>query len=127
MTPDELKQRTRQFAVAIIRFRRRLPRTEESRTIGRQLLRAGTAVGAAYRAVCRCKSDPDFIAKLGTSIEEADETGYWLEVLVEAGEVQPTAARDLLREADELTRIFVASRETIRKRVRAKKSAKSRI
>ena len=121
MTPDELKQRTRQFAVAIIRFRRRLPATEESRAIGRPLIRAGTAVGAAYRAVCRCKSDRDFIAKLGTAIEEADETGYWLEVLVEAGEVPPTAARDLLREGDELTRIFVASRETIRQRVRAQK------
>ena len=93
MTPDELRQRTRQFAMAIIRFRRRLPATEESRAIGRQLIRAGTAVGAAYRAVCRCKSDPDFIAKLGTAIEEADEpaTGSRFSSKPEKSRRQPRA------------------------------------
>jgi len=79
MTPNELKSRTKKFGVSIIRFVRQLPRNEEARVIGRQLLRSGTGVGANYRGVCRCKSDADFISKMGTCIEEADETGYWLE------------------------------------------------
>jgi four helix bundle protein len=126
MTATELKNRTKRFAVTVIRFYRKLPRTEEGRVIGRQLLRAGTAVGAAYRAVCRCKSDPDFIAKLGTCIEEADESGYWLELSVEASLINRPDCAALLRESDELTRIFVASRETVRRRVRAKNQARSR-
>lgn len=88
--------------------------------IGRQLLRAGTAVGANYRAVCRPRSGPDFIAKLGLVIEEADETAYWLEVLVEARIVPHSVAGDLMREAEELTRIFVTSRATARKNARAR-------
>jgi four helix bundle protein len=88
--------------------------------IGRQLLRAGTGIGAHYRAVCRPRSDADFIAKLGLAIEEADESGYWLELLVEAGVVQARLIQGLVKEADELTRIFVASRETARRRMRAR-------
>jgi four helix bundle protein len=121
MTPQQLKARTKRFALDIVRFCPTLPRTYEGRRISGQLFSAGTAVGAAYRAVCRCKSDPDFIAKLGTCIEEADESGYWLEIAVEAGFVAPVAAAALLGESDELTRIFVASRATVRERLRAQK------
>ena len=121
MTPAQMCQRTRRFAVDIIRFCRKLPRTEEGLVIQRQLLRAGTSVGAHYRAVCRCRSDADFIAKLGGAIEEADESGYWLELLVEAAIISSGVAKPLLREADELTRIFVASRETARKNARMRK------
>jgi four helix bundle protein len=91
------------------------------------LLRAGTSVGANYRAVCRSRSDPEFIAKMGVAIEEADETAYWIEVLVAAEIVTPlTAGRTLWKEADELTRIFVSSRETVRRRLRSRRRHQSR-
>jgi four helix bundle protein len=102
MTPTELRQRTKTFAI-------------ETRVISWQLLRCGPAVGANYRATCRCRSDNDFIAKLGVVIEEADESAFWLEILGEAGIVRPAATKRLLNEADELTRIFVSSRETARR------------
>jgi four helix bundle protein len=121
MTPEELRRRTKRFALDVIRFNRQLPRTDEARVIGRQLLRAGTAVGANYRSVCRARSDPEFIAKLGVVIEEADETAYWLEILVEAEIVPQRTVANVLREADELTRIFVASRETVRARLRTRR------
>ena len=121
MTPHELRQRTKTFAISVIRFCRSLPKTDEARVISWQLLRCGPAVGANYRAVCRCRSDKDFIAKLGIVIEEADETAFWLEVLVEAAIVKATATKNLDKEADELTRIFVSSRETARRNRRLKR------
>jgi four helix bundle protein len=127
MTPQQLKARTKRFALDIVRFCPTLPRTYEGRRIAGQLFSAGTAVGAAYRAVCRCKSDPDFIAKLGTCIEEADESGYWLEIAIEGGFIAPAAAAPLLGESDELTRIFVASRETVRERSGAEAHRESKI
>jgi four helix bundle protein len=123
MAPEELRQRTRRFAVGVIRFCRTLPRTDEAKIVGRQLLRSGTGVGSNYRAACRPRSDADFIAKLGTAIEEADETAFWLEVLVEAATVRERATESLYRECDELIRILVASRETARRNSRAKKAA----
>ena len=125
MTPHELRHRTKLFAVDIIRFCRSLPKTDEARVISWQLLRCGPAVGANYRAVCRCRSDKDFIAKLGVVIEEADETAFCLEVLVEAAIVKPVSARKLWKEADELTRIFVSSRETARRNRREKRRGQS--
>ncbi len=121
MTPEQLKARTKRFAVSVLRFCRSVPRTEDGRIIARQLLRAGTAVGAHYRAVCRARSDAEFIAKLGGAIEEVDESAYWLELFVEGGLMTKAAVSALWREADELTRIFVASRETARRRVRARR------
>jgi four helix bundle protein len=126
MTPQQLSARTKRFAVDVIRFCRTLPGTYEGRRITGQLLRAGTAVGAAYRAVTRCKSDADFVAKLGTCIEEADESGYWIEIGIDAGVMSAADSERLLREADELTRIFVASRETVRARLRARNSTRPR-
>ena len=118
MPPEQLRARTRAFAVSVIRFYRRIPKTEEGRIIGRQLLKAGTSAGANYRAACRPKSDADFISKLGTAIEEVDESAFWMEVLVEAEVVNAAAVKDLYREADELTRIFVASRTTAQRNAR---------
>jgi four helix bundle protein len=120
MTPHELRQRTKIFAVAIIKFCTSLPKTDEARIIRWQLLRCGPAVGANYRAVCRCRSDKDFIAKLGVVIEKADETAFWLELLVEAAIVTAAAAKGMWREADDLIRIFVSSRETARRNRRLK-------
>jgi four helix bundle protein len=121
MTPHELRHRTKIFAIEVIRFCRSLPKTDEARTISWQLLRCGPAVGANYRATCRCRSDKDFIAKLGVVIEEADETAFWLEVLVEASIVRSSATQNLSKEADELTRIFVSSRETARRNRRLRR------
>src|SRR5262245_799640 len=121
MTPHELRQRTKTFALAIMRFCRTLPKTDEARIIRWQLLRCGPAVGANYRAVCRSRSDNEFIAKIGVVIEEVDETAFLLELLVEAAVEAPGASRNLWKEADELTRIFVSSRETARRRRRLKR------
>jgi four helix bundle protein len=127
MTPEELRKRTKKFAADTVRFWRTLPRSEDARVIGRQLLRAGTSVGANYRAVCRKRSDADFIAKLGVAIEEADEAGFWIELLVEVEIVTPKRVERLLGEAEELVRIFVASRETARANARARGNARARI
>jgi len=112
MTPKELKARTKRFAVEIIRFSRSLPTTIDGRTVGQQIIRSGTSVGANYRASCRARSRAEWIAKLGTVEEEADETLFWLEVAVEANLVSSNRAQALLKEADELTAIFVSSLKT---------------
>ena len=114
MTPEELKARTKAFALEIIRLVCELPRTEVARVIGGQLLRAGTAVGANYRAACRARSSADFKAKLAIVEEEADESLYWLELLAESGVTTGKSLLSLLKEADELVAIFTASRKTAR-------------
>ena len=124
MTPDDLRQRTKSFALDVIRLFRGLSRGKPAAVPGKQLLRAGTSVGANYRAVCRPKSDADFVSKMGTVIEECDESAFWLELLVDSGCVPASHTRTLAKEADELIRIFVASRETARRRIRAKRRAR---
>ncbi|HYX68486.1 MAG TPA: four helix bundle protein [Terriglobales bacterium] len=109
MKGEDLKQRTKRLAIEIVRLCRKLPETDEGHIIARQLLRCGTSVGANYRAVCRARSRPDFISKLGIVLEEADETSFWLELLVESGAVPSSAVQHLLAETNELTAIFVAS------------------
>lgn len=112
MGPEEMKKRTKAFAVNTVLFARGLPRTDEARVIKRQLLRSCTSVGANYRAACLGKSTPDFISKLGIAIEEADESHYWMEILVETGLCHAEVLAPLMREAAELTAILVASRKT---------------
>ncbi len=80
---EELKRRTKAFAIRIVKLYRSLPKSEEARIMGRQILRAGTSVAANYRAVCRARSKAEFISKIGVVVEEADETVFWLEMLVE--------------------------------------------
>lgn len=110
-----LQRRTKALALELIRFVRRLPRTEEARVLGRQLLRAGTGLAANYRACCRAKSGADFIAKLATTTEEADETIFWLELLEEAGIAPGDSIPPLRREAEEILRILSASLATARR------------
>jgi len=110
----ELQERTKRFAIDIIRLSRRLPKTEEARILGRQLLRSGTSVAANYRAACRARSKAEFTAKIGTVIEEADETAFWLELIVNADIINAEKVRDLTKEANELLAIFSASRRTAR-------------
>ena len=107
-----LKDRTKKFALRIVRLYRSLPRTEEAHIFGKQILRSGTSVGANYRAACRSRSRAEFIAKLGIVLEEADETIFWLELIAEAGIKPLDKLQDLPQEADELTSIFVASLRT---------------
>jgi len=107
---EELKRRTKRFALEVIRFVRTLPDTDESRIIGRQLLRSGTGVATNYRSACRSRSPVEFIARIGIALEEADESALWLEILREAG-IDSTAAH-LERESGELSAIFAASRIT---------------
>jgi four helix bundle protein len=111
---EELKKRTKPFAIRIIKLFRALPRTEEARVIGKQMLRSGTSVAANYRAVCRARSRAEFIAKMGVVVEESDETVLWLELLVDTQIVSGKRMTELLAEANELLAIFAASQHTAR-------------
>ncbi len=114
MTPQELRDRTREFAVAVIHFSKTLTADPISLNIVRQLTRSAASVGANYRAVCRARSRADFISKLGVVIEEADEANYWLELAGDEGLCQPSEVAALKDEAHQLTRILTRSRETAR-------------
>ena len=109
---DLLKDRTKRFALQVIRLCRTLPRSQETTIISRQLLRSATSVGANYRAVCRARSTADFVSKLGIVLEEADETLFWIELLVESGAAHSEQIASARREANELVSIFVASLRT---------------
>jgi four helix bundle protein len=111
---EELRNRTKRFALRIIRLFRHLPRTTEAQVLGKQVLRSGTSVGANYRAAGRGRSKAEFIAKIGIVVEEADETVFWIECLMESGIVKPDQLAELLIEANELVAIFAASQRTAR-------------
>lgn len=111
---DNLKIRTKAFALAVIHFVERLPRDQTSSILGKQLLRAGSSVGANYRAACRARSAAEFISKLGVVEEESDECIYWLELLVESKKTTQENAMPLIQEADELLAITVSSIQTAR-------------
>ena len=111
---EKMKRRTKDLAVNIVKFYKDLPKTDEARVLGRQVLRSGTSVAANYRAVCRAKSNADFISKMGTVVEEADETVLWLELFEEAEVCPLQELTSLKREADELLRIFSSALGTTR-------------
>ncbi len=110
---EELRERTKQFSLRIIRLFRQIPWQNDAHVIAKQLLRSGTSIGANYRAACRARSRNEFIAKLCIVVEEADETVYWLELLHDAELVPPDKLGGLLREAKELAAIFTASKATM--------------
>ncbi len=112
---EQMQHRTKRFAVSIVRFFSTLPKTEEARVLGRQLLRSGTSVAANYRAACRSKSEADFISKVGTVVEETDESLFWLELLEEAGVCSGLLLVPLKTEAGELVRIFQTSLNTAKR------------
>jgi four helix bundle protein len=112
MGPEELRGRTKRFALEIIKLTRKLPDSAEARVVRYQLVKAGTSVGANYRAVCRARSKAEFIAKIGVVLEEADESAFWLEIIVEAEILKPECVAAQLAEANELTAIFSASQRT---------------
>ena len=114
MNSDELKARTKQFALRVMRLVEALPRTITGRAIGNQLVRSGTSVGANYRAACRGRSKAEFAAKIGTVAEEADESCFWMELIVEGHLLSPEQVQPLLDEANELTAIFTSATKTAR-------------
>jgi four helix bundle protein len=116
---EALKNRTKQFALRIIRVVRSLPSGAEGRVISHQLLRSGMSVAANYRAVCRARSRPEFLSKVAIVIEEAHESAFWLELLVDAGLVSESKLRNLKSEANQLVAIFNASRSTAKKHVQS--------
>jgi len=111
----QMHARTKKFAIEIIQFFTKLPKSDEARVLGRQLLRAGTSVAANYRAACRSKSEADFIHKVGTVVEETDESLLWLELLQEAQICSEVLIAPLKSEADELVRIFQTSLNTAKR------------
>jgi four helix bundle protein len=115
MNKEEMKQRTKRFALNIIQLVGALPQGQIANVLGRQLLRSGTSVGSNYQAACRAKSTADFIAKMGVVEEETDETIYWMELLVETGIVQSDTVGTLMKEANELLAITVSSIKTARR------------
>lgn len=108
----QLQDRTKEFALRIVRAFSQLPKTEEARVLGRQFLRSGTSVAANYRAACRARSAADFISKISIVTEEADETLFWLELVIEGKLVRSENLEPLVVECEELLRIFSASLAT---------------
>lgn len=108
----QLQDRTKKFAVRVIKAFARFPKDEAARIIGRQFLRSGTSLAANYRAACRTRSAADFISKVSVVAEEADETVFWLELLVETELVKTNLVQPLMNECNELLKIFSASLAT---------------
>ncbi len=104
---EDLRQRTKTFALRIIKMYVALPKATEAQVLGKQVLRSGTSVGANYREAFRARSHVEFIAKVGDCLKEIEETGYWLELLVEAGIVSAKRLAELQDETNQLTAIFV--------------------
>ena len=109
---EALETRTTHFALRIVKLFRSLPNTDEARILGKQVLRSGTSIGANYRAACRARSRAEFVAKLGVVLEEADETVFWLELMLHAEIFPERRLKDLVEEANELVSIFVTSIRT---------------
>jgi four helix bundle protein len=117
----DLKQRTKQFAVRIVRLYVALPKTTEAQVLGKQVLRSGTSVGAHYREGTRSRSAAEFVSKIEGGLQELAETVYWLELLVETGIVRAERLEELCKEADELTAILTTCAK------KAKKSENGRL
>jgi four helix bundle protein len=108
MNADDFKNRTKAFAIRVIRLVEALPNNQTAKVIGSQLLRCGTSVGANYRAACRAKSPADFIAKMAIVEEECDESSYWMELIAEAGLMNEKRLTDLKNEANEILSMVVS-------------------
>ena len=119
MDSNELKNRTKKYSIAILDIVEMLPNTISGRAVSNQIVRSGTSVGANYRAVCRARSDREFIAKMSIVIEESDETLFWLEIILQKEWVNKSQVDGIWKEGNELTAIFVSSMKTIKDRVNA--------
>jgi len=112
MKSDDLKLRTKRLALRILKVADQLPKTVSGKTLAHQIARSGTSIAANYRSACKGRSKSEFIAKLGIAEEEADETQFWIEMIVEAGLIPESKLKDLLQETKEITAIIAASRKT---------------
>jgi four helix bundle protein len=115
MTERELLQRTKQFALRIFKLVGALPQTIQGRAVAAQLIRSGTSVAANYRTACRARSKSEFVAKLGLVEEEADESAFWLELIIETKLLDAAKVKPLLTEADEIVAIMASSKKTAAK------------
>lgn len=113
---QDLRARTKAFALRIIRLYVSLPRTQEGQVIGRQVLKSGTSPGAHYREAFRARSTAEYLSKIGGALQELDETTFWLELLIESGIVPAKRLADLLNEANELIAIFTSSAKSAKRR-----------
>src|SRR3989344_1481965 len=113
---NDLKARTKKYALDTIRLVQSLPRNQTADILGRQLIRSGTSVAANYRAACRARSRADFLNKMGVVEEEADEVQFWIELLIESGLVKNEKVSNLIKESNELVAITVSSIRTARKK-----------
>ncbi len=120
MTTDEMKMRTKKFSLMIIDLAEKMPNTNVIRSITNQIVRSGTSVGANYRAVCRARSDREFVAKMNIVLEEADETLFWLEIIKEKMWITKSELEMIWKEGNELTAIFVSSLKTVNNRINNK-------
>jgi len=112
MDPEELKHRTKKFALRVLNLAEKLPRGVKGRVLSDQIARAGTSAAANYRAACKARSRAEFVAKIGVAEEEADEVQFWLELICEDNLVPVNRLTELQQEARELTTIFAASRKS---------------
>jgi four helix bundle protein len=119
MDADELKNRTKLFALRVLKLAAALPKTIEGNIIKGQLVKSGTSVAANYRAACRGRSRAEFVAKIGVVEEEADESAFWLELIIDGALLKESQVKSLLNEANELTRIMASSRISASRKVRA--------
>ena len=110
---ESFKKRTKQFVIDNIRLYRKLPKTEEAKIVGRQLLRSSSSVGSNYRAACRSRSEAEFHAKISIVVEEADESLFWMEILTEAEIIQKTEVDKLMNEAGEIVKVMAKARKTV--------------
>jgi four helix bundle protein len=124
MTPEELKERTRSFALRVVKLATALPRNRASDVFARQMIRSASSVGANYRAACRSRSRAEFVAKIGLVEEEADETAFWIGMARDSDLVKAERVSDLLTKAEEIVSIIVASRKTARSSAPQKKPKK---
>lgn len=123
---NPLRDRTKKYALRVIRLAQSLPDDKVSRVISNQLLRSGTSVGANYRAACRAKSPADFCSKMTTVEEETDESMYWMELIIEGGLMPDTRLQPLYKEAEEILKMTVASINTARRGINDSKKPSKR-
>jgi four helix bundle protein len=124
MTKEELKQRTKKFALMVIKLISELPNNKAGNAIGNQLIRSGTSVASNYRASCRARSPADFVSKLTIVEEECDESLFWLELITESGLLSSELTKQLMTEANELTAIFTAAGKTVKENINSRKNRK---
>ena len=120
MTNDQLKNRTKHFSLTVLNLIEKMPNSMSTRVVINQIAKSATSVGANYRAVCRARSDREFVAKLNIVLEEADETQFWLEIIEEMKWISQSELNDLQKEANELVAIFVSTLKTVNNRLNNK-------